>query len=323
MTFNFPIRPRRLRHHPTLRRMIRETELTPHDFIYPLFAVHGEGVCNPIQSMPGIAQLSVDQILKEMEEAIKLGISAVILFGLPEEKDPVGLENFASDGIIQEATRALKRAYPDLLVVTDVCLCEYTSHGHCGVVRGEKILNDETLDVLQRVALSHARAGADVVAPSGMMDGMVAAIRRMLDEHNFQDVSILSYSVKYASSFYGPFRDAADGAPRFGDRKTHQMDPGNAYEAYREVELDLAEGADMVMVKPALPYLDIIHQTREMCHVPVAAYNVSGEYAMIKAATANGWLNEQNTVLELLTSIKRAGADLILTYHAKDAARWL
>jgi len=303
--------------------MVSETRLSPTDFIYPLFVTHGEEVRNPIDSMPGIAQLSVDQAVVETREALELGIPAVILFGLPAQKDPVGEENFAADGIVQQATRALKTEFPDLLVITDVCLCEYTDHGHCGLIEGEEILNDPTLEILQRVAVSHAEAGADIVAPSGMMDGMVGAIRAGLDEHNFPNINIMSYAVKYASAFYGPFRDAADGAPKFGDRKTHQMDPANAREARREVELDLTEGADMIMVKPALPYLDIIRQTREQCAVPVAAYNVSGEYAMIKAAAANGWLNEQAVVIELLTGIKRAGADLIITYHAKDAARWI
>ena len=315
-TYNLPIRPRRLRHTAAMRRMVREINLTPADFMYPIFVVHGENVRNPIASMPGISQLSVD------EAVIEAG-KAVILFGIPEEKDPIGLENFAADGIVQEAPRAIKQAYPDLLVATDVCLCEYTSHGHCGIVRGEEILNDDTLEILQRVALSHARAGADIVAPSGMMDGMVLAIRQILDEHDFINLPILSYAVKYASSYYGPFRDAADGAPKFGDRKTHQMDYGNIHEAMREVELDLTEGADMIMVKPALAYLDIIRQTREMCDVPVAAYNVSGEYAMVKAAAEKGWLDEKSVVLETLTAIKRAGADIILTYHALDAARWL
>jgi len=323
MNFNLPIRPRRLRANGTLRRMVRETELSPADFIYPLFITHGEGIRRPISTMPGIAQFSVDQAIIEVGEAVKLGIPAVILFGIPESKDSVGLENFAADGIIQETTRALKQAYPSLIVITDVCLCEYTNHGHCGLLRHEEILNDETLEILQRVALSHARAGADIVAPSGMMDGMVGAIRTRLDEHNFTNVSILSYAVKYASAFYGPFREAAGGAPKFGDRKSHQMDPANAREAHREVELDIIEGADLIMVKPALAYLDIIRQTRQQCAVPIAAYNVSGEYAMVKAAATNGWLNEQATVLEILTSIKRAGADLILTYHAKDAAKWI
>lgn len=323
MTFHLPIRPRRLRANAALRSMVRETNLAPADFIYPLFVAHGEGVRRPIASMPGIAQLSVDQAVVEARQAAGLGIPAVILFGIPAEKDPVGLENFAEDGIVQQAVRALKAESPELLVITDVCLCEYTDHGHCGLVRGEEILNDDTLEILQKVALSHAQAGADIVAPSGMMDGMVAAIRSALDGAGYSRVSILSYAVKYASAFYGPFREAAEGAPKFGDRKSHQMDPANAREAWREVELDVAEGADMLMVKPALPYLDIIRQTREQSELPLAAYNVSGEYAMIKAAAANGWLNERATVLELLTGIKRAGADLILTYHAKDAARWL
>ena len=323
MNINLPLRPRRLRANATLRRMVSETHLSPDDFIYPLFVTHGEGVRNPIDSMPGIAQLSVDEAVKETDEAVKLGIPAVILFGLPASKDPIGEENFADDGIVQQTTRALKAEFPDLLVVTDVCLCEYTDHGHCGIVEGDEILNDPTLEILQRVAVSHAKAGADIVAPSGMMDGMVAAIRTALDDAGFTNLSILSYAVKYASAFYGPFRDAAEGAPKFGDRKSHQMNPANAREALREVDLDLAEGADMIMVKPALPYLDIIRQTREQCDVPVSAYNVSGEYAMLKAAAANGWLDERPAVLELLTGIKRAGADLIVTYHAKDASRWL
>ncbi|MFQ5612315.1 MAG: porphobilinogen synthase [Anaerolineae bacterium] len=323
MTYALPIRPRRLRASAVLREMVRETQLSPADFIYPLFITHGQEVRKPIASMPGIAQLSVDQAVLEARQAAELGVPAVILFGIPAKKDPVGLENFAEDGIVQQATRALKRELPGLSVVTDVCLCEYTDHGHCGLVRGQEILNDETLEILQKVAVSHAQAGADIVAPSGMMDGMVGAIRPALDEAGYTRVSILSYAVKYASAFYGPFREAAEGAPRFGDRKSHQMDPGNAREALREVRLDLAEGADMVMVKPALPYLDIIRQTRASSDVPVAAYNVSGEYAMIKAAAANGWLDERAVVLELLTGIKRAGADLILTYHAVDAARWL
>ncbi len=322
-TFNLPIRPRRLRANAAMRHMVRETHLSSADFIYPIFVRHGEGIRQPIPSMPGIAQLSVDEAVKEAGTACALGIPAVILFGIPEAKDSIGLENFASDGIVQQATHAIKNAHPDLLVVTDVCLCEYTDHGHCGIVHGTEISNDETLEVLQRVALSHARAGADIVAPSGMMDGMVSAIRTKLDEYNYTGVSILSYAVKYASAYYGPFRDAADGAPKFGDRKTHQMDFGNAREARREVALDLAEGADMIMVKPALAYLDIIRQTREQCDVPVAAYNVSGEYAMVKAAAEKGWLDEKSVVLETLIAIKRAGADIILTYHALDAARWL
>jgi porphobilinogen synthase len=305
--------------------MVRETQLSPHNFIYPLFVVHGQNIRHPISSMPGVAQLSVDQAVQEAQEAAGLGIPAIILFGIPASKDPIGLENFAPDGIVQQATQAIKAACPDLVVITDVCLCEYTDHGHCGLVdeHSHEILNDETLEILQKVAVSHAQAGADIVAPSGMIDGMVGSMRTALDDAGFPSLTIMSYAVKYASAFYGPFREAADGAPKFGDRKTHQMDPANIREALREVELDLAEGADMVMVKPALTYLDVIRQTREHYQVPVAAYNVSGEYAMLKAAAANGWLDEQAAVLELLTSIKRAGADLILTYHAKDAARWL
>jgi len=329
-------RPRRLRLNPQLRAMVRETQLASDDFIYPLFVTHGQGVQNEIKSMPGVFQWSPDQLLREAESIAALGIPAVILFGLPAEKDPIGLENFAPDGIVQQATRIIKDAVPEMLVVTDVCLCEYTDHGHCGVLNfgdGSRphphlpdgyVLNDETLDVLAKVAVSHAEAGADIVAPSGMMDGMVAAIRAGLDSAGFEHIPILSYSTKYASGFYGPFREAAQGAPKFGDRKTHQMDPANAREALRETALDVAEGADMLMVKPALPYLDIIRQTRDQFpELPLAAYNVSGEYAMVKAAAANGWLDEARVTLELLTGIKRAGADLIITYHAKDAARWL
>jgi porphobilinogen synthase len=329
-------RPRRLRLNPTLRTMVRETHLAAEDFIYPLFVTHGQKVKNEIRSMPGVYQWSPDLLPAEVEVVAGLGIPAVLLFGLPAEKDPVGLENFAPDGIVQQAIRRIKQAVPDLAVITDVCLCEYTDHGHCGVLNvgnGARphadlpegyVLNDETLEVLAKVALSHAEAGADIVAPSGMIDGMVAAIREGLDSAGFKHTAILSYSTKYASGFYGPFREAAQGAPRFGDRKTHQMDPANAREALRETALDVAEGADMLMVKPALPYLDIIRQTRDQFpELPLAAYNVSGEYAMIKAAAANGWLDEERTTLEVLTGIKRAGADLIVTYHAKDAARWL
>ena len=323
--FNLPHRPRRLRRLPALRHMVRETHLAPADFIYPLFVRHGPAVRQPIPSMPGIDQISVDQLAAEAEEIAALGIPAVILFGLPASKDPVGLENFADDGIVQQAIRALKTAVPDLLVVTDVCLCEYTDHGHCGLLDAHgHILNDETLAVLSQVALSHAEAGADVVAPSGMMDGMVAAIRDALDRGGYPHLPIMSYAVKYASAFYGPFRDAADGAPQFGDRQSHQMDPANSREALREAALDIDEGADFLMVKPALPYLDIIASLRQnFPELPLAAYNVSGEYAMIKAAAANGWLEEERVVLETLMGIKRAGADLIITYHAKDAARWL
>lgn len=321
---HFPAtRPRRLRATPALRAMVRETSLAPDDFVYPMFAVHGQGIRRPVSSMPGVHQLSVDQIVLEAQEAANLGIPAVILFGVPASKDSLGSENFSTEGIVQQSIRALKAALPRLIVIADVCMCEYTDHGHCGVVRGDQIDNDATLEILRRAAVSYAQAGADLVAPSGMMDGMVGAIRGALDDAGFVNTGILSYAIKYASAFYGPFREAAEGAPKFGDRKTHQMDPANGREALRELALDVDEGADMVMVKPALPYLDIIWRVRAACQLPVAAYNVSGEYAMVKAAAANGWLDERAVVLELLTSIKRAGADLILTYHAKDAARWL
>jgi len=331
---NLTARPRRLRLSNGLRRMVRETELSPADFIYPLFVTHGQNVRHEISSMPGVYQLSPDQLAREAEEIFRLDIPAVILFGIPESKDPVGLENFAEDGIVQQSIRAIKKAVPDLLVITDVCLCEYTDHGHCGLLNtGEHrhpylpegyVLNDPTLDVLAKVAVSHAEAGADIIAPSGMMDGMVAAIRASLDAANFEHLPVLSYAVKYASGFYGPFREAAQGAPRFGDRQSHQMDPANAREALREAALDVAEGADMLMVKPALSYLDIIYRLRQQYpDLPLAAYNVSGEYAMVKAAAAQGWLDERRTALEILLSIKRAGADLIITYYAMDAARWL
>jgi len=316
-------RPRRLRVTSTLRRMVSETALAPDDFIYPLFVVHGAGVRRPISSMPGICQLSVDEAVAEAGQALGLGIPAVLLFGVPAVKDAVGSENFADDGIVQQATRALKAANPGLLVIVDLCMCEYTDHGHCGIIRDGRVDNDATLEILGRAAVTYARAGADLIAPSGMMDGMVAAIRAALDAAGFGETGIFSYAVKYASAFYGPFREAAEGAPRFGDRKTHQMDPANVREALRELALDVAEGADLVMVKPALPYLDVVRRVREACDLPLAAYNVSGEYAMIKAAAANGWIDERAAVLELLTGIKRAGADLIVTYHALDAARWL
>jgi porphobilinogen synthase len=314
--------------------MVRETSLEPADFIYPLFITHGRRVRNPIRSMPGISQLSVDEAVREAERAAESGVPAVILFGIPADKDPIGLENFDPDGIVQQATRAIKAAVPDLLVVTDVCLCEYTDHGHCGLLHDGRnghhhlpegyVLNDETLDVLVQVALCQAEAGADMVAPSGMMDGMVQAIRAGLDRQGYTHLPIMSYAVKYASAFYGPFREAAEGAPKFGDRKTHQMDPANVREALREAALDAAEGADFLMVKPALPYLDVIRRVRDAVpELPLVAYNVSGEYAMIKAAAANGWLDEEKVVLETLTGIKRAGADLIITYHALDAAGWL
>ena len=326
-------RPRRLRQTAALRTMLRETELNAGDFIYPLFVRHGQGRTE-IRSMPGVFQLSVDEAVRAAESAAALGIPAVILFGIPAQKDPVGLENFADDGIVQQAIRAIKRRIPEMVVVTDVCLCEYTDHGHCGILNtGEHyhphlpegyVLNDETLDVLAKVAVSHAECGADIVAPSGMMDGMVAAIRTALDETGFENTPILSYAVKYASSFYGPFREAAEGAPKFGDRKSHQMDPANVREALREAAIDVEEGADMLMVKPALAYLDVIHTVKDAFpELPMAAYNVSGEYAMIKAAAMNGWIDEAKATLETLTAIKRAGADLILTYHALDAAQWL
>ena len=316
-------RPRRLRQTPALRRILRETTLTPSNLIAPLFVVHGNDVREPVASMPGVFQLSVDNAAAEAKSIAALGIPAVLIFGIPAAKDPVGKENFAADGIVQQAVRAIKDAAPELAVITDVCLCEYTDHGHCGLVEGEQILNDPTLEILQQIAVSHAEAGADIVAPSGMMDGMVGAIRQALDTTGFADSAILSYAVKYASGFYGPFRDAADGAPQFGDRKSHQMDPANAREAVREVELDIEQGADMIMVKPALAYLDIVRQTRELCDLPIVAYNVSGEYAMVKAAAANSWIDEPTVALEILTSIRRAGADLVVSYHALDACRWL
>ena len=326
-------RPRRLRTTPAIRAMVRETEVNARDFIYPLFVRHGEGR-SEIRSMPGIYQLSVEEAVREAEAAMKAGVNAVILFGIPAEKDPIGLENFAENGIVQQAIRAIKREISEMVVVTDVCLCEYTDHGHCGILNtGEHfhtgypegyVLNDETLDVLAKVAISHAECGADIVAPSGMMDGMVAAIRAGLDSAGYENLPILSYAVKYASSFYGPFREAAEGAPKFGDRKSHQMDPANVREALREAAIDVEEGADMLMVKPALAYLDVIRVVKDaFLGLPMAAYNVSGEYAMIKAAAANGWVDEAKVTLETLTSIKRAGADVIITYHALDAARWL
>jgi porphobilinogen synthase len=302
---------------------VRETRLSPGDFVYPLFVVHGSGVRNAIPSMPGQAQLSVDQLPGEARELRDLGIPAVLLFGIPASKDDQASEAYAPDGIVQQAVRALKQADPELLVITDVCLCEYTSHGHCGIVRDGDVDNDATLPLLARTALSHARAGAGMVAPSAMMDGQVAAIRRALDEGGFAQTPIMAYAAKYASAFYGPFREAAESMPQFGDRCGYQMDPANAREALREIESDIAEGADIVMVKPALAYLDVLARARQRFDLPLAAYNVSGEYAMIKAASANGWLDEKRVVLEVLTAIKRAGADITITYHAKDAARWL
>ncbi|NJR64993.1 MAG: porphobilinogen synthase [Leptolyngbyaceae cyanobacterium CRU_2_3] len=324
----FPLhRPRRLRSHPQLRRMVRETVLTTNDLIYPLFAVPGEGMAKEVKSMPGVYQLSVDKIVEEAKEVYDLGIPAIILFGIPEDKDLDATGAWHDCGIVQKAATAVKQAVPDLIIIADTCLCEYTSHGHCGYLEtGDltgRVLNDPTLELLKKTAISQAQAGVDIIAPSGMMDGFVQAIRMGLDESGFEDIPILSYAAKYASAYYGPFRDAADSTPQFGDRRTYQMDPGNTREALKEIALDVAEGADMLMVKPALAYMDIIWRVKEASHLPVAAYNVSGEYAMVKAAALNGWIDEERVVMETLTGFKRSGADLILTYHAKDAARWL
>ena len=320
----FPItRPRRLRRTAALREMVRETRLHPSNFIYPLFVRSGRGVKDEIRSMPGQFHFSPDTIVDEAGSAWEDGVRAVLLFGLPDQKDELGSEAWDDAGAVQTAVRELKRAHPDLLVLTDVCLCEYTSHGHCGVVHDGRVQNDPTLELLAKAALSHARAGADLVAPSDMMDGRVAAIRAALDGDGHDDVAILSYAAKYASAFYGPFREAADSAPSFGDRRGYQMDPANVREALRECELDVAEGADVIMVKPALPYLDVIRAARDRFDVPLAAYNVSGEYAMVKAAAARGWLDEQTAALESLTAIKRAGADFIVSYWTKELAEWL
>jgi porphobilinogen synthase len=321
---SFPIhRPRRLRRSEALRSLIRETCLTTANLIYPMFVCPGTKVRKEVSSMPGVFQQSADQIVEEAREVESLGIPGIILFGLPESKDPRGASSLHAQGVVQLAIEAIRKANLKLLVLTDVCLCEYTDHGHCGVIENGEVANDPTLEILAKQALSHARAGADIVAPSDMMDGRVAAIREMLDEHKFENIAILSYAAKYCSGFYGPFREAAQSAPQFGDRRSYQMDPANAREALKEVELDLEEGADMVMVKPALAYLDVIRRVRDRFDVSVAAYNVSGEYAMVKAAAQNGWLDEKRVVLEILTGIQRAGADILLTYHAKDAARWL
>jgi porphobilinogen synthase len=320
----FPIhRPRRLRRNEALRGFVRETRLSASGMVYPMFACPGTNVRKEVSSMPGIFQQSVDQIVEECREVAGLGIPAVILFGLPEHKDELGSEAADAHGAVQRSIEAIRKAKLNLLVIADVCLCEYTSHGHCGVMKDGEVLNDPSLVLLADAALSHARAGADLVAPSDMMDGRVAAIRQRLDENNFEDVAMLSYAAKYCSSFYGPFREAAQSTPQSGDRRSYQMDPGNAREALREVALDLEEGADIIMVKPALPYLDVIQRVRERFDVPVGGYNVSGEYSMVKAAARNGWIDEKRVVLEILTGIQRAGADIILTYHAKDAARWL
>ncbi len=321
---SFPIqRPRRLRRDANLRRMVRETRLSVDDLIMPLFVVPGRGVENPVASMPGVAQLSVDRAVEECKTVRDLRIPGVILFGIPEEKDSLGSGAYHADGIIQRAVRAIKEQVPGLVVITDVCLCEYTDHGHCGVVKGSDVDNDATLDLLVKESLSHVRAGADMVAPSDMMDGRVGAIRRALDAEGFSQTPIMAYSAKYASGFYGPFREAAESTPQFGDRRSYQMDCANTDEALREVALDVEEGADIVMVKPALPYLDVIRRVKERFDVPLAAYSVSGEYAMLKAAARNGWLDEARVVHEALTGIKRAGADVILTYFAKDVARKL
>lgn len=314
---------RRTRMTEALRSMVRETELSINDFIYPLFVVPGTKFRKEVTSMPGVYQLSVDEIVRECAEVKKLNIPAVILFGIPDHKDDVGSGAYDEHGIVQTAVRSIKKEIPELIVVTDVCLCEYTSHGHCGIVRGNEIVNDESVELLTKEALTHAQAGADIVAPSDMFDGRVVAIRRILDANGFLNTPILSYAAKYASGFYGPFREAAESTPKFGDRRSHQMDPANALEAVREVEQDIRENADIIMVKPALPYLDIIRRVKERFEMPTAAYNVSGEYAMIKAAGRNNWIDEQRVMMEVLTCIKRAGADLILTYFAKDAARLL
>ena len=320
-------RPRRLRNHPQLRRMVRENVLTTSDLIYPLFAVPGQGVAIEVKSMPGVYQLSIDKIVEEAKQVYDLGIPAIILFGIPADKDTEATGAWHDCGIVQKAAEAVKKAVPDLIVIADTCLCEYTSHGHCGYLEvGDltgRVLNDPTLTLLGKTAVSQAQSGVDIIAPSGMMDGFVQAIRQALDTAGFQDIPILSYAAKYASAYYGPFRDAADSTPQFGDRRTYQMDPGNSREAIKEIDLDISEGADMLMVKPALAYMDIIHQVKQASNLPVAAYNVSGEYAMVKAAALNGWIDEERVVMETMLGFKRAGADLILTYHAKDVARWL
>ena len=322
MSFPFH-RPRRLRRTEKLRNLVRERDINTTGLIYPMFVCPGRKVRREVDSMPGVYQQSVDAIVEECREVESLGISGVILFGLPETKDPRGMSSLASDGVVQQAIEGIKKANLGLLVMTDVCLCEYTDHGHCGLVENGEILNDETLEILSEQALSHARAGADIVAPSDMMDGRIRAIRSKLDAHDFENTPIMAYSAKYCSAFYGPFREAAHSAPQFGDRRSYQMDPANAQEGLREVELDLEEGADVVMVKPALAYLDVIRLVRDHFDAPVAAYNVSGEYSMVKAAAQKGWVDEKRVVLEILLGIQRAGAQIVLTYHAKDAVRWL
>jgi len=319
---NFPVsRLRRLRKNAGLRDMFRETHLTKNDFIFPLFVAEGANVKREIGSMPNIFQLSIDNVARECEELLSIGVKAVLLFGIPDFKDEIGSSGYAANGIVQKATREIKKNFPEMLIITDVCLCEYTSHGHCGVIENEYVKNDETLELLAKQALTHAESGADIIAPSDMMDGRVAAIRRILDENNFAETPIMAYSAKYSSAFYGPFREAAESAPKFGDRKSYQMDYANAGEAMREIALDIQEGADIVMVKPALAYLDIIRRAKENFNLPIAAYNVSGEYSMIKAAAENGWIDGEKVMMETLSAIKRAGADVIITYFAKEAIK--
>jgi porphobilinogen synthase len=320
LTFN---RHRRLRQSENMRALVRETHLRKEDLIYPLFVVEGENIRKAVPSMPGVFHISMDNLKAEMDEIASLGIKSIILFGVPAEKDELGKQAYHEHGIVQRATRFVKELYPDMVVVADTCLCQYTSHGHCGIVKDGKILNDPTLDLLAKTAVSQAEAGADIIAPSNMMDGFVAAIRHGLDEAGFTEVPIMSYAVKYSSSFYGPFRDAAHSTPQFGDRRTYQMDPANRLEALREAQSDIEEGADFLIVKPALSYMDIMREVKDRFNAPVVAYNVSGEYSMVKAAAENGWINEQEIVMEKLTSMKRAGADLIITYFAKDVAGWL
>ena len=316
-------RHRRLRQNAAMRALVKETYLQKEDLIYPLFIIEGENIKNPVSSMPGVFQFSLDNLAAEVDEIVDLGIRAVLLFGIPKEKDAVGTGAFHDHGIVQKATRLIKERHPELLVVADTCLCEFTDHGHCGVIEGDQVLNDPSLDVLARTAISQAKAGADIIAPSNMMDGFVTAIRAGLDSAGFQHIPIMSYAVKYASSYYGPFREAAEGAPQFGDRKTYQMDPSNRMEAIREATSDVEEGADFLIVKPALAYMDIIRDVKNSFPLPVVAYNVSGEYSMVKAAAQNGWIDEKAVVLETLLGMKRAGSDLIITYHAKDVCRWL
>lgn len=323
MKYDFTFRPRRLRMNPVIRNMVRENHVHLDDLIYPMFITYEKGAAKPIGSMPGCSQYGMDRIGEECKKIADLGIPAVILFGIPEEKDAQGTQAFSQLGVIPRSIEAIKKSVPSLLVITDVCLCEYTSHGHCGILQGENILNDETVEALCKEALAHAQAGCDMVAPSDMMDGRVQAIRENLDENGFEYMPLMAYSVKYASGFYGPFRDAAESTPAFGDRRSHQMDPANRMEALRQADLDYQAGADILMVKPGLPYLDIVRDLRDRFDTPIAVYNVSGEYSMIKAAAANGWINEKRVVMENMTAFKRAGANLILTYHAPDVARWL